>query len=139
MRSYFWLSAKAILCPFLQDNIYLFFMFCNFLLCSVYTYESHSNELWVVMRTDETVSMSGYSALWEALKVDKCENKTYRGLNSGFIESPGFPNEESSRFHLPLDCWTIIDAPSKCSILKGFSVLFKGCQKGQSSLLASTG
>ena len=75
------------------------------------------------MRTDETVSMSGYFAVWEALKVDKCENKTYRGLNSGFIESPGFPNEESSRFHLPLDCWTIIDAPSKC-------ISFKGCQEG---------
>ncbi len=75
------------------------------------------------MRTDETVSMSGYFAVWEALKVDKCENKTFRGLNSGFIESPGFPNEESSRFHLPLDCWTIIDAPSKC-------ISFKGCQEG---------
>ena len=81
--------------------------------CSVCTYESLSNELWVVMSTDETVSLSGYFAVWEALKVDKCENKTFRGLNSGFIESPGFPNEESSRFQLPLDCWTIIDAPSK--------------------------
>ena len=108
-------------------------MFCNFL-CSVYTYESHSNELWVVMRTDETVSMSGYSALWEALKVDQCENKTYRGLNSGFIQSPGFPNEESSRFSLPLDCWTIIDAPSKCRFLKGLRFAFKGCQKGQDKL-----
>ena len=108
-----------------RDSIFLFlFYVLQFpCICSVYTYESLSNELWVVMRTDETVSMSGYFAVWEALKVDKCENKTYRGLNSGFIESPGFPNEESSRFHLPLDCWTIIDAPSKY-------ISFKGCQAG---------
>lgn len=83
------------------------------LFCSVYTYESLSNELWVVMRTDETVSMSGYFALWEALPVEKCENKTFRGTNSGYLESPGFPSEESSRFQQPLDCWTFIQAPSK--------------------------
>ena len=85
--------------------------------CSVYTYESLSNELWVVMRTDETVSMPGYSALWEALSVRKCENKTFRGLNSGYVQSPGFPDEESSRFHQPLDCWTVVQAPSKNFIL----------------------
>ena len=38
------------------------------------------------MRTDETVSMPGYRALWEALPVKKCENKTFRGLNSGYVQ-----------------------------------------------------
>ena len=82
------------------------------ILGSVYTYESLSNQVWVVMRTDETVSLSGYDALWEALPVEKCENKTYRGLNSGYIESPGFPKEESTRYTQPLDCWTIVHSPS---------------------------
>ena len=88
----------------------LTFFLCH---CSVYTYESLSNELWVVMRTDETVSLPGYWALWEALPVKKCENKTFRGLNSGYVQSPGYPDEESSRFYQPLDCWTVIQAPSK--------------------------
>ena len=80
---------------------------------SVFTFESHSNELWVVMTSDETVGFSGYSALWEAIPVKKCENKTIRGPNSGYIQSPGFPDEDSSRFEQPLDCWVTILAPGE--------------------------
>ena len=84
---------------------------------SVYTFESHSNELWVMMNSDETVAYSGFLALWEALPLKTCENKTIRGVNSGFVQSPGYPDEESSWFEPPLDCWTFITAPGKSPLL----------------------
>lgn len=65
------------------------------------------------MTSDETVSSAGYYAHWEALPVLKCDNKTFRGVNSGYITSPGYPDEESSRFDPPLDCWVTIMAPGE--------------------------
>ena len=74
-----------------------------------------------MMNCDETVAYSGYLALWEALPLKTCENETLRGVNSGYIESPGYPNEESSWFDPPLNCWTFIIAPGKYSWgIKGF-------------------
>ena len=64
-----------------------------------------------MMNSDETVAYSGFLALWEALPLKTCENKTIRGVNSGYIQSPGYPDEESSWFEPPLDCWTFITAP----------------------------
>ena len=66
-----------------------------------------------MMNSDETVAYSGFLALWEALPLKTCENKTIRGVNSGFIQSPGYPDEESTWFEPPLDCWTFITAPGK--------------------------
>ena len=66
-----------------------------------------------MMNSDETVAYSGFLALWEALPLKTCENKTIRGVNSGYIQSPGYPDEESSWFEPPLDCWTFITAPGK--------------------------
>ena len=66
-----------------------------------------------MMNSDETVSYSGFSALWDALPLKTCENRTFRGVNSGSIESPGYPDEESVWFEPPMDCWTYIIAPGK--------------------------
>merc|ERR550532_1260647 len=75
------------------------------------------------MNSDETVAYSGFLALWEALPLKTCENKTIRGVNSGFIQSPGYPDEESSWFEPPLDCWTFITAPVDHRVVLSFEAL----------------
>ena len=61
-------SRNFWVCLFLdatQKSLFFFWYYLFLFRYIVSTYKSLSNELWVVMRTDETVSMPGYQALFD--------------------------------------------------------------------------